>query len=126
MFIHTARDAQLNTVNLPLYFERTFSSVALSTEGALGKGWLSVLDASAAPGPGGTMRVTYPDGRQEQLGQTPSGWVGATGLAVDDRLTVNPDGSVTATQISGEVAHYDRFGELTSIDDPGAGSWDFS
>ncbi|MBA8807746.1 glycohydrolase toxin TNT-related protein [Promicromonospora sukumoe] len=130
VFLHRETDAQLPGGAMPLAVERTFSSGAVGTEGAFGRGWLSLFDARVVRDEvAETMTVTYPDGRQEIFGQDADGqWAtnpvyGSATEVVEDTVALE----IRVEQSTGELLVYDWFsGRLEEVRVEGAGSWRLS
>ncbi|MFF7248237.1 RHS repeat-associated core domain-containing protein [Embleya sp. NPDC008237] len=74
-------DLALPGRGLPLQIERIYNS-ANPVHGAFGQGWSSVLDMRSFTEIDGSVRITYPDGRQVRYGRNPDGgYVAAYGEA---------------------------------------------
>jgi RHS repeat-associated protein len=126
VFVHRAVDAALPGGGLPLSIERTFSSGALGTEGAFGKGWLSLFDARADYNArSGLLQVTYPDGRQENFGlDDQDRWVSRSDLGVANQVTSVSSDAIVVRQATGETLSYHTpTGRLLTVSVDGAGMW---
>ncbi len=127
VFVHTERDAEVNTVNVPLAIDRTFSSGAVGTEGAFGNGWMSVFDTAYVKQSSDLYRITYTDGRQETFGRNPNGdFISRADLGLSNKLTVNPDNTVKVVQSGTETLYFSASGRLTKVEYPELGSLEFA
>lgn len=129
-FVATFTDLQVAAAGLPVEISRTYNSMDTRV-GAFGPGWSTSLDLSADPEDGGTLLVSFPDGRRERYGQNADGtWTSPPGNASVLR-PVNtggwelqrPDGVVYVFDAAGiPLAIRDGWGHALSLSrDPATG-----
>ncbi len=119
VFSSSATDAVVSGAGRGISLDRVFSTGADSSEGAFGRGWLSLLDAGVVltTYQGTFATVTYPDGRQETFGRNSNGtWVGGGELGSTNKFSMDASGAMTVRESGGVTYSFDRAGLLTKVD----------
>ncbi|WP_162819205.1 RHS repeat-associated core domain-containing protein [Leifsonia aquatica] len=127
IFTSQAHDLSVAGANTPLTIDRYFSTGADETEGAFGRGWMSVFDAKLDRISGNSVVVvTHPDGRQEAFGRNRDGtWAGRGDLGSTTRISVGADGAFEISESTGIKERFSSNGELQRITFPGS-TWEFT
>ncbi len=111
---HTFNDIQIPGRGLPLAFTRTYNSLAASTNGPLGYGWVDNLGANLAVS-GSTAVLTEENGAQTTFTLNGSTWSAPPRDIAT--LTHNGDGTWTVLRHAQQTLTFNSAGQLMSMSD---------